>query len=324
MRQYQIKANSQGTGDEATNFMNAQEFNSLAKALNKIAGQVGVPFSSIAPASFEDTDNTVLSRAIQSLVSYMSAYEDVTLSSEPNSKILASTYPSISLQTILQKGFRLSFINNHVTTGAVTIKVGDFDIKPFVSKEGSQLNAGDMAPNTLIDAFYDGSVFRALNISTTRQIGLMYFGVQQGNSLLCNGAAYLNTQYPELHARIGTTYGSDGATKFRVPDFQNRVPRGVGSLINHGEKQGDAIKTFEFSFNTNTAGGYAGLGLLSGAGTATPDLVKIYKTATRTQNGIAVQNGTYYSNFDGVAFRISDGNNETKVKATGVNFYIFY
>lgn len=50
--------------------------------------------------------------------------------------------------------------------------------------------------------------------------------------LLCDGAEYARSEYPELFAAIGTMYGSgDGATTFNVPDLRNRVP--AGSSENH-------------------------------------------------------------------------------------------
>lgn len=58
--------------------------------------------------------------------------------------------------------------------------------------------------------------------------------------LLCDGAAYARSEYPELFAAIGTMYGSgDGTTTFNVPDLRNRVP--AGSSDNHpaGEMVGE-------------------------------------------------------------------------------------
>ena len=50
------------------------------------------------------------------------------------------------------------------------------------------------------------------------------------NFLLCDGTLYDISDYPTLFARIGTTYGGDGATTFAVPDLRDRVPihRGTG------------------------------------------------------------------------------------------------
>ena len=41
--------------------------------------------------------------------------------------------------------------------------------------------------------------------------------------LLCDGTSYLDALYPDLSGVIGTTYGSDGAGTFRVPDLRGRT-----------------------------------------------------------------------------------------------------
>ncbi|MBD2196624.1 MULTISPECIES: tail fiber protein [Calothrix] len=46
--------------------------------------------------------------------------------------------------------------------------------------------------------------------------------------LLCNGAEYQINSYPALYAVIGTTYGGNGTTTFRVPDRRGRVGLGAG------------------------------------------------------------------------------------------------
>lgn len=58
--------------------------------------------------------------------------------------------------------------------------------------------------------------------------------------LLCDGAAYSRTEYPELFAAIGTMYGSgDGSTTFNVPDLRERVPAGSGENHAAGEMVGE-------------------------------------------------------------------------------------
>lgn len=49
--------------------------------------------------------------------------------------------------------------------------------------------------------------------------------------LLCDGESYDNDAYSALEAVIGTTYGSPGSGRFRVPDLQGRVP--VGRTVNN-------------------------------------------------------------------------------------------
>lgn len=46
--------------------------------------------------------------------------------------------------------------------------------------------------------------------------------------LLCNGAEYQINSYPALYAVIGSAYGGNGTTTFRVPDRRGRVGVGAG------------------------------------------------------------------------------------------------
>ncbi|MBD2168073.1 tail fiber protein [Calothrix membranacea FACHB-236] len=46
--------------------------------------------------------------------------------------------------------------------------------------------------------------------------------------LLCNGAEYQINSYPALYAAIGTAFGGNGSTTFRVPDRRGRVGLGAG------------------------------------------------------------------------------------------------
>lgn len=86
--------------------------------------------------------------------------------------------------------------------------------------------------------------------------------------LLCDGAAYARSEYPELFAAIGTMYGSgDGSTTFNVPDLRNRVPAGASENHPAGEMVGKeaseitleempehshTVRTFGNTFTANT------------------------------------------------------------------------
>ena len=61
-------------------------------------------------------------------------------------------------------------------------------------------------------------------------------------TLVCNGAELSIAAYPELYDAIGTKYGGNGTTKFRLPDMEDRFPRFAGGGLAVGEKQEDAIK----------------------------------------------------------------------------------
>ena len=51
--------------------------------------------------------------------------------------------------------------------------------------------------------------------------------------LHCNGAEILTAVYPELFAVIGYTYGGDGATVFRLPDYRNNLLSGSDTAGTH-------------------------------------------------------------------------------------------
>lgn len=51
--------------------------------------------------------------------------------------------------------------------------------------------------------------------------------------LLCNGASYLRSDYPDLFTAIGTIYGSADGTHFNVPDCRGRVPVGYAASGGH-------------------------------------------------------------------------------------------
>ena len=62
--------------------------------------------------------------------------------------------------------------------------------------------------------------------------------------LLCDGAAYSRSDYPELFAAIGTIYGrGDGKTTFNVPNLTTRVPVGAGGKYELGATGGEEEHT---------------------------------------------------------------------------------
>lgn len=65
--------------------------------------------------------------------------------------------------------------------------------------------------------------------------------------LLCDGNTYANTDYPDLYAAIGTTFGTAGAGTFAVPDFQFKFPFGVDISTNIGDIGGDITHQHSFT-----------------------------------------------------------------------------
>ena len=70
--------------------------------------------------------------------------------------------------------------------------------------------------------------------------------------LECNGALLQISQYPALHAAIGTTYGGNGTTTFALPDLTNNDAglfiRAATASRQTGTVQGDAMRQIKGSF----------------------------------------------------------------------------
>jgi microcystin-dependent protein len=56
--------------------------------------------------------------------------------------------------------------------------------------------------------------------------------------LLCDGSNYSSAKFPDLHAVIGTSFGSTGGN-FHVPDLRTRVPVGLSSSNTQFQEIGD-------------------------------------------------------------------------------------
>jgi microcystin-dependent protein len=56
----------------------------------------------------------------------------------------------------------------------------------------------------------------------------------------CDDATLLINQNQALFSLLGTTYGGNGLTTFKLPDMQGRVPLHVGSGLSLGQPGGEA------------------------------------------------------------------------------------
>ena len=64
--------------------------------------------------------------------------------------------------------------------------------------------------------------------------------------MLCQGQAISRTDYADLFAVIGTSFGSgDGSTTFNVPDFRGEFLRGAGTNSHSGQGNGGSVGTHQ-------------------------------------------------------------------------------
>ena len=77
--------------------------------------------------------------------------------------------------------------------------------------------------------------------------------------LHANGAAVSRTDFDDLFAAIGTTYGAgDGSTTFNLPDLQNQFLRGASSTNAVGTTQSSQNKSHSHTATSTTTGGSHG------------------------------------------------------------------
>ena len=56
--------------------------------------------------------------------------------------------------------------------------------------------------------------------------------------LICDGSLYLPSEYPDLFAAVGTTWGGDGISSFGVPNLQGIFPGAIGTQDINGNTKG--------------------------------------------------------------------------------------
>lgn len=75
--------------------------------------------------------------------------------------------------------------------------------------------------------------------------------------LICDGSAVSRTEYADLFAAIGTTFGTgDGSTTFALPNLQAAFIRGAGSQNGYSAAFGQKQEATAFIQYGNPSGGY--------------------------------------------------------------------
>src|SRR5215831_16786628 len=92
------------------------------------------------------------------------------------------------------------------------------------------------------------------------QIIAVGFNYEPSNWMKCDGRPLSIAQYPSLFNLIGTTYGGDGMSNFRIPDLRGRLPihqgQGAGlsgySLGQSGGEESHTILQSEIPNHTHS------------------------------------------------------------------------
>lgn len=145
------------------------------------------------------------------------------------------------INTIQKNGVPLSVSNKTVNvivptkTSDLTNDSGFIKEIPIAStsvlggiKVGANLNiAADGTLSAITGSGGGGAVSDTLPIGAVVE---WYSTVIPDNWLICNGQAISRTDYPDLFAILGTTYGKgDGTTTFNLPNMSSRFPVGYNS-----------------------------------------------------------------------------------------------
>jgi microcystin-dependent protein len=125
--------------------------------------------------------------------------------------------------------------------------------------ETSDLNLPFSSVNGLIDLLgITGTGTGALGVLPAGLI-LPYGGISApAGSLLCDGSAYLISNYPRLWDAIKSSgFGQPDASSFYTPDLRERIPVGRGARAEHatlGQSEGRPLGQRGTAHNTTSAG----------------------------------------------------------------------
>lgn len=180
----------------------------------------------------------------------------------------------------------------HTNTGSVILTVDGFGPHPLHKLGGLELGAGDIQATQIIQVAWDGTNFQLLSYNsppvtdaatlqghTAASLappgikGEFFMPTAPSGWLPCDGRTVLRTQYPDLFAAIGTTWGAgDNMTTFQLPEVRGEFfrgwdnGRGVDPGREFGSWQQDQIKSHNHSIYTShddgsSSGAGAGFGV---------------------------------------------------------------
>lgn len=97
--------------------------------------------------------------------------------------------------------------------------------------------------------FFTSALFKqyldkaGVQLTQPGDIKLLGYGTPPSGWLMCDGSQFAPSVYPLLFKAIGTKFGGDGVTFFKVPDLRERFPLGITSASELGSTGGENTHT---------------------------------------------------------------------------------
>lgn len=123
---------------------------------------------------------------------------------------------------------------------------------------------GAVSVDDTVEAFIQ--MWGTLTVIQQAGIIIAYAGIATpSNTLPCDGASYLRTDYPQLFAAIGVVWGSADSAHFNVPDLRGRtlIDSGTGSglsprtIADNGGEETHVLSVMELAAHNHTDTGHA-------------------------------------------------------------------
>jgi Phage Tail Collar Domain len=151
-------------------------------------------------------------------------------------------------------------VNGNIAVNTINA-IGKLDVNSNMDVNGNIKSTGKIEANLRIKDQSSEQILRDI-LKHLNPVGTIqaYGGISDPDGyMICDGRALLRSEYPDLFAVIGTSYGAPDSTRFNIPDLRGEFLRGAdngagvdtdtrqalktgGNTSGVGSKQGDLLK----------------------------------------------------------------------------------
>lgn len=142
-------------------------------------------------------------------------------------------------------------------SNAVTLTQGNLPASRGGASAGIDTTEDSLTINYVINPFGIFPSDRSGGLGMIGQITAFAGNFEPNGMLFCDGRLLPISEYGNLFAVLGTTYGGDGVETFGLPDLRGRAPVGTGNGVSLGEELGGETVTLT---NANLPGAMGGSG----------------------------------------------------------------